>query len=122
MDTKGGRITLKIGSAYFSPRGKFGIMPARATPTTGVNHDGSGFVTVEAQLVVIELSLDRGNGVPWTEKMLLEKVNVTVEELDVGVIHFLTKGNWDGRPNIDSATGEVSGMKVASDQYRRTSR
>lgn len=121
MDTKGGRFSLEIGGAVYSGRAKATIMPARATPDTGVNQDGTGYATVTPQLAEIELSFDRGF-FRWTESMLLQPVNITFAEDDVGLTHFLTAGNWAGRPSIDSATGEVTGMKVSSDRYKSVRR
>ena len=123
MDKKGGRYTIDAGDGKtLSGRGEARIRPARATPTTGVNQDGSGYATVAPQLSEIELSLDRGVDRDWVESELLRAVNVTFEEIDTGKIHFLTSANWDGRPEINSASGEVTGMKFTSDRYRVTGR
>jgi hypothetical protein len=120
MDTKGGRFSLDIGGRVYSGRGKADIMPARATPTTGVNQDGSGYNTVTPQLATIALSFDRGVGLNWTEGEILQTVDLTFVETDTGVTHYLTKANWDGQPSLDSASGEVTGMKLASDRYKVT--
>ncbi|PZQ13635.1 MAG: hypothetical protein DI565_13920 [Ancylobacter novellus] len=118
MQTKGGRYTIDIGGRRYSGRAEATIRPAQATPETGVNQDASGYVTVSPQLAEIELSFDRG-AFAWREGMLLETIDVTFKETDAGHTHLLTRANWSGRPEINSATGEVRGMKVASDQYRR---
>ncbi len=118
MDTRGGRFTLDIGGEIYSGRGAAKIMPARATPSTGVNQDGTGFVAVAPQLSTIELSFDRGSRRRWTEKEILRTVDLTFVEKDTGVTHYLTKANWNGQPSIDSASGEVSGMSLASDRYK----
>ena len=118
MDTKGGRYSLDINGRNFSGRAEAKVMPARATPKNGVNWDGSGYNTVEPQLARIELSFDRGNGIPWDESMLLAAVDLTFREDDARVTHYLTKGNWDGRPSINTKDGEVTGMALEGDQYR----
>ncbi|MGX9981978.1 phage tail tube protein [Methylobacterium fujisawaense] len=121
MDTKGGRYTIKIGGTRYSGRGKATIKPARAVPKAEANRDGSGYRTVEPKLASVELAFDRGpddDRIRWTEGMLLDDVDVTFREDDVGVTHYWTKGSWNGEPSLDSDTGEVSGMSVMSDQYR----
>ena len=118
MQTKGGRFTIYVDGQRFSGRAEATIRPAQATPETGVNQDASGYVTVQPQLAEIELSFDRGS-FAWREAMLLKTVDVTFRETDAGHTHYFTRANWSGRPEINSATGEVRGMKVASDQYRR---
>lgn len=119
MDTKGGRYTITIGGTRYSGRGKASVRPARATPKADANRDGTGFRTVEAKLASIALTFDRGNGIPWDETMLLSDVDVSFKEDDVGVTHYLTKSSWVGEPEIDTDSGEVSGMSLASDQYQK---
>lgn len=118
MDTKGGRFTIDINGTSFSGRAEAKISPARATPENGVNWDGSGYNIVAPQLARIELSFDRGQGFTWTEDMILQPVNLTFAETDARVTHYLTAGNWSGRPEINSKDGEVTGMALESDKYR----
>ncbi|PZQ86531.1 MAG: hypothetical protein DI534_16510 [Leifsonia xyli] len=118
MQTKGGRYTIDIGGRRYSGRAEATIRPAQASPETGVNQDATGYVTVSPQLAEIELSFDRGS-FAWSEDMILRTVDLTFKEIDAGRTHLLTNANWSGRPEINSATGEVRGMKLASDQYRR---
>ena len=121
MDTKGGRYSVRIGGQRFSGRGKASIKPAQATPKADPNRDGSAYRTVEAKLAMVSLSLDRGSktqAIRWDADMLLRDVDVTFIEDDAGYTHYFTSGSWVGEPDIDTDTGEVTGMSVASDQYR----
>ena len=122
MDTKGGRYTVNINGTRYSGRGKATVKPARATPKAEANRDGSAYRTVEAKLASIELTFDRGpkdQSIPWDESMLLSDVDVTFNEFDTGVTHYLTKASWVGEPSLDTDSGEISGMSVMSDQYRK---
>jgi len=119
MDTKGGRFTLDINGRTVSGRGAAKIKPARAVPTNGVNMDGTGYSTVEPKLASLELTFDRGVGLRWDETMLLERINVTFVEDDAGVTHLYTRGRWAGEPEIDSQTGEVSGLTIETDSYQQ---
>lgn len=121
MDTKGGRYSIRCNGQRFSGRGKASIKPARATPKADPNRDGSSYRTVEAKLSTVAMSLDRGSkadNFKWDEAMLLKDVDVTFIEDDAGRTHYFTAGSWVGEPEIDTDTGEVTGMSVASDQYR----
>ena len=122
MDTKGGRYTVNINGQRYSGRGKATIKPARATPKAEPNRDGTGYRTVEAKLASLELSFDRGPGdqrIPWDETMLLTDVDVTFAEYDTGVTHYFTSASWNGEPSLDTDNGEVTGMSVMSDSYRK---
>ena len=121
METKGGRYSIKIGGQRFSGRGKATVKPAEATPKVDANRDGSAYRTVEAKIPMISLSFDRGpksQAIKWNAAMLLADVDVTFIEDDAGWTHYFTAGSWVGEPDIDTDSGEVSGMSVASDQYR----
>lgn len=123
MDTKGGRYSIRIGGQRFSGRGKATVKPAEATPKAEVNRDGSAYRTVEAKLPMISLSFDRGSKTQrlvWNAAMILQDVDVTFTEDDANWTHYFTAGSWVGEPDIDTDSGEVSGMSVASDQYRVT--
>ena len=123
MDTKGGRYTININGTRYSGRGKATVKPARAVPKVEVNRDGSAYRTVEPKPSSIELSFDRGpkdQRIPWDETMLLSDVDVTFAEFDTGVTHYLTAASWNGEPSLDTDNGEVTGMSVMSDQYRKT--
>lgn len=119
MDTQGGRLQITIGSTTFSCRGKATVKPARATADAGVNWNGKAFRTIKPQLASVDLSFDRGKGLPWDEGMLLGDQNVTVVEIDAGVSHYLTAAAMVGEPSIDTESGEVSGLSLKSDAYRQ---
>lgn len=122
MDTKGGRYSVNINGTRYSGRGKASVKAARATPKADANRDGTAYRTVEAKLASLALSFDRGpkdQSIPWDETMLLSDIDVTFTETDTGVTHYFTKASWVGEPETDTDTGEVTGMSVMSDQYRK---
>lgn len=112
MDTKGGRFSLAINGQVFSGRAAAKLMLSGVAPSAGVNQDGTSYRTIAPKLVGIDLTFDRGVGLKWDSKMLLASIDVTFKELDVGTTHLFTSASWDGDPTIDSATGEVSGLKA----------
>ena len=121
MDTKGGRFSLTMNGKTFSGRGAAKLMLSGAAPATGVNSDGTAYRTVAAKLVGIDLSFDRGVGLKWDSKMLLQDMDVTFVETDAGNTHLFTKSSFDGDPTIDSASGEVTGLKLMTAESNYTS-
>jgi hypothetical protein len=119
MDTKGGRYSIDINGRVFSGRGEATINPSTVSITAGANMDGTAYRTIAPKLASLELTFDRGSGFKWDAAMLLEEVNVTFIEDDVGVTHLFTKASWVGEgASINTATGEVSGISVQTDRYR----
>lgn len=122
MDTKGGRITLEVNGQVYSARGEAKIKSTPIKRTNGVNQDGSGYSTVEAQLYSVELTFDRGVNLPWNEQTMLATVNVTLVEKDTtpARTHLFTNANWEGAPEISTKDGEVSGLSFMTDKYQVT--
>lgn len=117
MNTTGGRFSLTINGAVYSGRGEAKINPSRVELENGANQDGSGYSTVKPILTSLELTFDRGVGLVWDETMMLQTVNVTFIETDAGVTHLFTGGRWSGKPELNTKDGEVSGLKIETDQY-----
>lgn len=123
MDTKGGRFSLEINGRTFTGRGAAKINPSTVALENGANQDGSGYSTVKPKLATLELSFDRGRSdrVKWDAAMLLQTVNVTFVETDLTppLTHLFTRGRWAGEgAEIDTATGEVTGLKIETDSYQ----
>ena len=116
MDTKGGRFSLTCSGQVVSGRGAAKIMLSAVSVKTDVNSDGTGYKTVSPKLVGLDLSFDRGVGLNWDSTMMLADVDVTFVETDFGVTHMFTSASYDGDPTIDSATGEVTGVKIMTSE------
>ncbi len=116
MDTKGGRFSLTINGQVFSGRGAAKIMSSGVGVTTGVNQDGTGYKTIAPKLVGLDLSFDRGVGLLYNSTMMLANIDVTFVETDMGLTHMYTSANWEGDPTTDSATGEVTGLKIMTSE------
>ena len=116
MDTKGGRYSLTANGQVYSGRAAAKIMLSSVAITTGVNQDSTGYKTVAPKLVGLDLSFDRGINLQWDSKMILMDIDVTFVETDVNLTHMFTSASWDGDPTIDSATGEVTGLKIMTSE------
>lgn len=124
MKTKGGRVEIEINGARYSARGEVNVMPNRISMAPGVNRDGSGYQTITPELASLECTFDRGgpvdaNGVPLIidDDLLRSEVNVSVVEIDTGVVHQFTQAGFADRPTLNTENGEVSGLSIRSDQY-----
>jgi hypothetical protein len=118
MDTKGGRYGMNGNGQNFTGRGEATIIPSRIEPENFANSDGTGSATVKPMLAEAEITFDRGNGLPWDETMLLQSWDFTFVEKDAGVTHLFTGARFAGRASIKVSNGEVTGLKLQSDQYQ----
>lgn len=118
MQTTGGRFTAEINGRTYKGRGKATIETARVEVAAEANQDGSGYATVKPKLASCELTFDRGVGLKWDAAMILQTVNLTFVETDAKVTHLFTDARWVGTPQIDTETGEVSGLSIRSDKYQ----
>lgn len=120
MDNRGGRYTLQINGVTYSGRGKATIKPAGAMRESGVNQDSTGYSTVKPVLRSIGLTFDRGSGIIWDESLLLADANLTFNEVDLKrpTQHLMTGATITGTPEIDTETGEVSGLTIEGSNYQ----
>lgn len=124
MHTSGGRVSTVIGGVAYSARGVITLDPSNIEVSSGVNQDGSLYRTVAPKARTAELTFDRFvdvNGVPlrWNEElMLLTNLGITFVEQDTGTTHLLSGGFFTGKPQLDTSTGEVSGLGLAADSYK----
>ena len=119
MDTKGGRVSMTGNGQTFVGRGAFKVIPSRVEIENFANDDGSGSSTVKPMLAELEGDFDRGTGIAWDETMMLQSWDWTFVEDDVGVTHMFTGARFSGRPTIDTANGQVTGLKIQSDRYQQ---
>jgi len=119
MITAGGRIDLEMNGEVYKPRGVVKIMPTSVEVESGTNMNGSGYRTIKPVNAKIELTFERDR-FRWDDKMMLADWNVTVVERDVKptVTHVATAATMVGRPEIDTATGELTGITLETDAYR----
>lgn len=122
MHQAGGRISINIGGRRFAPRGKASIKPSQQSNTVNVNHDGSVSRSTTATAATCELTFDRGSdkSFKWDRSFMSAFADVTVSETDVGILHMFTGAIIVGEPVIDTETGEVTGLSIATDKYTQT--
>ncbi len=123
MHTAGGRVSTVIDGVSYSARGEITLDPSNITVEGGVNQNGSAYRIVRPKLRTAELTFDRlvdvnGRPLKWAENiMMLSNIPITFIEDDTSVTHLLTNGFFTGNPQINTATGEVSGVGLAAENY-----
>jgi hypothetical protein len=121
MYQAGGRISINIGGKRFTPRAKASIKPSQMMHETQVNHDGTISRATKATAATAELTFDRGgDGFKWDSTFMLPFWDVTITERDVGIVHMFTQASVIGEPVIDTETGEVTGLSIATGNYTQT--
>jgi hypothetical protein len=112
-DNAGGRVIFMIGNLRYPTRGGVTIKPTVVERTEGANDDGSIYVTTKAVPAMAEFKLSDRCGLPIAN---LDKcrVDVSIEMVDMNRRYLFTQASLVGRPEINSETGEISGLKVAS--------
>jgi hypothetical protein len=124
MHTSGGRVSTVIGGVAYSARGNITLDPSNISVSAGVNQDGSVYRNVAPKARTAEISFDRfvdvnGSPLRWDENLMLQvNLGITFVEQDTGVTHLLSGGFFTGNPQIDTASGEVSGLGLAADKYK----
>jgi len=123
--TAGGRVSTVIGGVAYSARGNITLAVSNISVSAGVNQDGSVYRTVAPKARTAEISFDRlvsqtdGTPLRWDETlMLLDNLGITFVEQDTNVTHLLSGGFFTGDPQLDTASGEVSGLGLAADKYK----
>jgi len=123
MHISGGRVSIVIDGLVYSARGEIKFNPSNISTDVGTNQDGTIYKTVRPQPVTAECTFDRfvdANGRPlkWNGNlMLLNNIAATFTEQDTNVQQLLTNATFVGEPQIDLATGEVSGLRIVGEKY-----
>jgi len=116
----GGEIYVVAGDKRYEGMGDATILPASVERTAAASSGGRLVVTEAA--VPATARIDFANlcdADPLELQTLRCKVDVTVVEKSRGFRHLFTQAVIVGRPEVNLATGVVSGLEIASDQYSR---
>ncbi len=120
-DFKGGRLSITVDGKVLSARASGKIKPSTVEIEADANQDSTGYGTVKPVLAEFDFSFDRGESIVWDKSFMLRRPNVTFVEDDAGITHLGTRCYVTGAPEIDSASGEVSGIVFKTDAYQQVS-
>lgn len=116
----GGRMSVRLSTgALISLRGTFELMPARQSNESITNQDGStdrvGTPTSPRANVTF-----KDGAVDLDAIMLAARQNVTITEEFTGTAHYFLNAFFTGEPSVNRMNGEVSGLQIVGEDYRKT--
>lgn len=115
----GGFVELTIDGTPYSPVGDVEIEETNAEAEAVVNQDGSIQRTLKPKPFKIKLTLRDRQG-PSIARALYaaERIDVSAVEKQMKRTVILTAGFATGTPSRNTASGEISGIEICSDQIR----
>lgn len=115
----GGKMTVASSAGYkLSLRGTISVMASAQSNDSVTNQDGSVDRTMTPTAPSAELSV-RDDGLNWDTRLNGPRENITIVEEQTGVTHLFTGAFWSGRPSLNRINGEISGISIVADYYRR---
>ncbi len=120
MKNFGGEMTFAMSSGdRIVVRGAAEIMPSNVNIEGNANQDGSPFRTVTPTGYAANLTFEDMDGDDWNRLMRASGFNVTLNESFTGAQHLWTDAAFTGRPSVNRATGEVTGVALLAHSYRK---
>lgn len=104
--------------ANLSIRGNFSVMPGNLSSEVVVNQDASVDRTFTPEAPSAEVTIADKN-VDVQALIGLPRRNITITEQTTEVQHLFTSAFFTGRPTTNRLNGEVSGLTIAAEAYRR---
>jgi hypothetical protein len=101
-------------------RGEFDLDPSNVTvaKVTNLNNTNSRQFKPSAYGAALK-SLEDSIGLDWTAIMRMPKQKMTIIEELTGVVHVFGNAFFEGEPSVDRSTGDVTGLRIAADTYRK---
>ena len=101
-----------------SLRGTFTVYPSRSTVEGVVNQDASADRVAAPAAPRAEITF-ADKGVDLAALMGDARRDVTIVEEFTGVMHLFTEAFYTGEPGSNRLNGEVSGVGIMGESYRR---
>lgn len=113
-DNSGGRVVLTIAGRRYRSRGAVTIRPQTFSREAEANNDGSIYTTTKARPAEAEFTLSDQCGLRVQDITENCFVDATVDLIDMRRKYLFTRATIVGDPEINSETGEIRGLKIAS--------
>lgn len=107
----GGIVRITVGGEVYPVRGSVTVTAVEVEREEGSNIDGSVYVTSKPVPPTIEATLSDTCGLSLKGLMEVKCQDITVEMPETGRTLVLVGGTIVGKPSLDPATGEISGVK-----------
>lgn len=115
----GGRITVNIGGVQYTPTdADIKIKPTNSEVDAEMNSDGSMSTRTKLMPFEADITFRNNSGIVWQSAMQQCSVNATIQEEDNGRLHLFTSARLVGRPEYNTATGEVTGVTIKGPNYQ----
>jgi len=116
----GGVIRVRFSTGEMIPlRGTLNMSTAGISTEAVTNQDGSVDRTMTPTARLAEITFaDRG--LDHDQLMRADRFNVTFIEEHTGMTHYFTRAFLVGTPVKNRVTGEVTGISIAAEAYRKT--
>lgn len=116
----GGRMQVRLSSGVpLSLRGTFSVLAGRQSIEAVTNQDGStdrvGTPTAPRANVTF-----KDGGIDLSALMEAPRQNIVITEEMTGVTHHFIDAFFSGESENNRINGEVSGLTIVGDTYRRT--
>lgn len=117
-DNSGGRVELKIDGKLYRARGSFTIRPTAFSREAGSNSDGSIYVTTKAEPAETEFTLSDRCGLNIGDLTKGCHIDATIRIIDMKKTWLFSMASVVGRPEYDTESGEIRGLKLVSGNVR----
>lgn len=116
----GGRVEISQNGKMFTGKGTVTVRPTLISRDAEAGSNGKMVGTIKPELAeadIVLANLCDADPIEFFDPNC--DANYTFYEKDRGIRHLYTGAMVTGRPEIDTLTGEVSGMTVKSDKYAK---
>jgi len=116
-DASGGRVVITANGKRWSARSAVTIRPLKFERTAVANQDSTMAVMNKPAFPEADLTLSDSCGLK-PEDLMGCFINVTIDLIDMRRRYYFTKAMVLGRFEINSETGEIRNMKIASNDIQ----
>lgn len=116
-NASGGRVVITANGKRWSARSAVTITPINFERTVNANQDGTIYTQTKPIPAEAELSLSDHCGME-IEDIMGCPIDVTIDMIDVRRKYFFTAAVVVGRPQINSESGEIRGLKITANNVK----
>lgn len=117
----GGEMQFNVPSVgVIRLRGAFSVDPAGVSVTKITNQDNTNSRSFKPDAYGADLkSLEDADTIQWDQVMRAAPQQMTIIEQQTGRLHIFGNAFFEGTPMVDRETGEVTGLRIAANTYRK---
>lgn len=121
----GGEMNFTVNGSPLTLRAKFESEPVPFKTEGGANQDGSIYRTLKpegymAKPTFQDTPVGQATAMNWEGIFRGGPYNISLVEEQNGRLHTWTGGQFEGTPQVDHMTGEVTGVELRARTYKRT--